>query len=214
MDNLTEFEEMYVKTIFEVHDHSPDTIVRTSQLAELMGISSASVTEMIQRLAQRDFVTYIPYKGCRLTPTGFHRGASIKRRQLLLEIFLSDILGIKEGVTEISCRMEHSIDSVVESALDRTLGYPSQTGDGQRIPVIGRDMESSSQNLILAIDDIAVDEKCEVVVLLAPPSEMAALESVGIIPGAILVKGENGPMLDGASILWNDNVRLLVRIVN
>ena len=214
MDNLTEFEEMYVKTIFEVHDHSPDTIVRTSQLAELMGISSASVTEMIQRLAQRDFVTYIPYKGCRLTPTGFHRGASIKRRQLLLEIFLSDILGIKEGVTEISCRMEHSIDSVVESALDRTLGYPSQTGDGQRIPVIGRDMEPSSQNLILAIDDIGVDEKCEVVVLLAPPSEMAALESVGIIPGTILVKGENGPMLDGASILWNDNVRLLVRIVN
>ena len=214
MDNLTEFEEMYIKTIFEVHDHSPDAIVRTSQLAELMSISSASVTEMIQRLAQRDFVTYIPYKGCRLTPTGFHRGASIKRRQLLLEIFLTDILGIKEGVTEISCRMEHSIDSVVECALDRTLGYPSQTSDGRRIPVIGRDMEPSSQNLILAIDDIAVDEKCEVVVLLAPPSEMAALESVGIIPGAILVKGENGPMFDGASIQWNDNVRLLVRIVN
>lgn len=214
MDNLTEFEEMYIKTIFEVHDHSPDTIVRTSQLAELMGISSASVTEMIQRLAQRDYVTYIPYKGCRLTPNGFHRGASIKRRQLLLEIFLSDILGIKEGVTEISCRMEHSIDSVVESALDRTLGFPSKTGDGRRIPVIGRNMESFSENLIIAIDDVGIGEKCEVVVLLANPSEMAALESVGIVPGTILEKGENGPIIDGRSIRWDNNVRLLVRIVN
>ncbi len=214
MDNLTEFEEMYIKTIFEVHDQSPDTIVRTSQLAELMSISSASVTEMIQRLAQRDFVTYIPYKGCRLTPNGFHLGATIKRRQLLLEIFLSDILGIKEGVTEISCRMEHSIDSVVESALDRTLGFPSQTGDGRRIPVIGRDMEPSSQNLIIAIDDVAIGQKCEVVVLLSPPSEMTALESVGIIPGSILEMGENGPVFNGSSIQWNNHVRLLVRIVN
>ena len=214
MDNLTEFEEMYIKTIFEVHDDSPDTIVRTSQLAELMSISSASVTEMIQRLAQRDYVTYIPYKGCRLTPNGFQLGASIKRRQLLLEIFLSDILGIKEGVTEISCRMEHTIDSVVESALDRTLGFPSQTSDGKRIPVIGRNMDSFSENLIVAIDDVGIGEKCEVVVLLANPSEMAALESVGIVPGAILEKDENGPMIDGFSLQWKNTVRLLVRIVN
>ena len=214
MDSLTEFEEMYIKTIFEVHDDSPHTIVRTSQLAELMSISSASVTEMIQRLAQRDFVTYIPYKGCRLTPNGFQLGASIKRRQLLLEIFLSDILGIKEGVTEISCRMEHTIDSVVESALDRTLGFPSQTSDGKRIPVIGRNMDSFSENLIVAIDDVGIGEKCEVVVLLANPSEMAALESVGIVPGAILEKDENGPMIDGSSLQWKNTVRLLVRIIN
>ena len=68
------------------HDRSPDAIVRTSD-AELLGISSASVTEMIQRLAHRDLVTYIPYKGCRLTPTGFHHGACVKRRQLLLKFY-------------------------------------------------------------------------------------------------------------------------------
>ena len=62
MDELTEFEEMYIKRIFEEHYRAPDQIVRTSQLAERMGVSSASVTEMIQRLAARDFVTYIPYK--------------------------------------------------------------------------------------------------------------------------------------------------------
>ena len=123
---------MYIKRIYEVHDHSPDAIVRTSQLAELMSISSASVTEMIQRLANRDLVTYIPYKGCRLTPTGFHYGACVKRRQLLLEILLSEVLGIEENITEIACRMEHAIDSNVESAIDRSLGFPSKTIDGKK----------------------------------------------------------------------------------
>ena len=214
MKPLTEFEEMYIKRIFEVHDHSPDAIVRTSQLAEIMGISSASVTEMIQRLAERDYVTYIPYKGCRLTPTGFHLGASVKRRQLLLELLLTNVLGIDQDVTEISCRMEHSVDSVVESAIDRTLGYPTQTTDGRRIPVIGRNIDASKSNLILALEDIELGAKCEIVVLLSSPSELPALEAAGIVPGAILKMEADGPTLSGYSVRWGDDVRLLVRLVD
>ena len=213
MNELTEFEEMYVKRIFEVHDHSPDAIVRTSQLAELMGVSSASVTEMIQRLAVRDFVTYIPYKGCRLTPSGFHLGASVKRRQLLLEIFLSSVLGINENVTEISCRMEHAIDSVVESAIDCTLGYPTETNDGRKIPMIGRNLEIQNSNPVVAIEDVPNGRKCEIVLLLCPPSELPALESVGVVPGAVLQIGENGPILSNLSVLWGDDIRLLVRVI-
>ena len=101
---------------------SPDAIVRTSQLAELMSISSASVTEMIQRLANRDLVTYIPYKGCRLTPSDSIM-VHVLREDNCFEILLSDVLGIKEDITEIACRMEHAIDSTVESAIDRSLGF-------------------------------------------------------------------------------------------
>ena len=138
MDEMTEFEEMYIKRIFEEHYRAPDEIVRTSQLADRMGVSSASVTEMIQRLAARDLVTYIPYKGCRLTPKGFHLGAVVKRRQLLVEILLHDVLGIKEGIEEIACKMEHAVDDVVEEALERLFDHPTQTFDGRRIPDVGR----------------------------------------------------------------------------
>ncbi len=138
IQDLTEFEEMYIKRIFEVHYRAPDQIVRTSQLAEKMGVSSASVTEMIQRLSTRDLVTYVPYKGCRLTPSGFHYGAIIKRRQLLLEILLHDVLGIKEGIEEIACRMEHAVDEVVEEALEKLFNHPTETFDGRRIPDVGR----------------------------------------------------------------------------
>ena len=214
MENLTEFEEMYIKRIYEVHDHSPDAIVRTSQLAELMNISSASVTEMIQRLSVRDLVTYIPYKGCRLTPTGFHYGASVKRRQLLLEILLSNVLGIKENISEIACRMEHAIDSTVESAIDRSLGFPQKTPDGKKIPVIGRDIDEQSQNPIVALSDLPLNSSFEVVLIICPPSELPALESAGVTPGVTMYNSENGPMISDVLIRWTDSVRLLVRLVD
>ena len=55
MFELSEFEEMYLKRIFEAHSNQPDAIVKTTQLAELMDVSPASTTEMIQRLANRDY---------------------------------------------------------------------------------------------------------------------------------------------------------------
>ncbi|MAS80402.1 MAG: hypothetical protein CMA28_02115, partial [Euryarchaeota archaeon] len=63
MSEFSEIEEMYLKRMFEVHSQTPDAIVKTTQLAEMMGISPASVTEMIQRLSDRGMVTHIPYRG-------------------------------------------------------------------------------------------------------------------------------------------------------
>ena len=83
MSELSEFEEMYLKRIFEAHSEDPGQIVRTTKLAELMNVSPASTTEMIQRLAGNDYVTYIPYKGCRLTSEGFTHASRIKRREEL-----------------------------------------------------------------------------------------------------------------------------------
>ena len=87
MSEFSEIEEMYLKTIFEVHTESPGEIVKTTKLADLMGVSPASVTEMIQRLALREMITHIPYRGCRLTTDGFQLAARIKRREGLLNIF-------------------------------------------------------------------------------------------------------------------------------
>ena len=60
LSELSEFEEMYLKRMFEILSQQPDAIVKTSMLAESMGVSDASTTEMIQKLAGRDLVTYIP----------------------------------------------------------------------------------------------------------------------------------------------------------
>ena len=71
MTDLSEYEEMYLKRMFEFHDKKPGSILKTTKLASLMNVSPASATEMIQRLASSDLVTHIPYRVCRLTPSGF-----------------------------------------------------------------------------------------------------------------------------------------------
>ena len=67
MVDLSEFEEMYLKRIFEIYDSEPSTIVKTTQLAKVMQVSNASTTEMIQRLSDRELLTYIPYKAVSYT---------------------------------------------------------------------------------------------------------------------------------------------------
>ena len=44
MTGFSEIEEMYLKRIFEVHSDTPDAIVKTTQLADIMNISHESST--------------------------------------------------------------------------------------------------------------------------------------------------------------------------
>ena len=143
-----------------------------------------------------------------------HSTPIIKPLPRTLEILLSNVLGIKENISEIACRMEHAIDSTVESAIDRSLGFPQKTPDGKKIPVIGRDIDEQSQNPIVALSDLPLDSSFEVVLIICPPSELPALESAGVTPGVTMYNSENGPMISDVLIQWADSVRLLVRLVD
>ena len=39
MNELSDFEEMYLKRMFEIHSEQPSAIVKTSMLADSMGVS-------------------------------------------------------------------------------------------------------------------------------------------------------------------------------
>ena len=127
MKEFSEYEEMYLKRLFEAHTENPSDIIKTTTLAEMMNVSPPSSTEMIQRLANRDLVTHIPYKGCRLTPEGFQEAAKIKRREGLVEILLTEVIGYEGSINEAACKIEHAIDEGLEIALDRMLGSVSYT---------------------------------------------------------------------------------------
>ena len=156
MSELSEFEEMYLKRIFEIYDSEPSTIVKTSQLADIMSVSNASSTEMIQRLSERGLLTYVPYKGCRLTPIGFNTAARIKRREGLLQILLTDVIGFDGDVDAAACKMEHNMSIDLEESLDRMLGYPKQTPAGNKIPSIKRSVKPISEGLLLPISFLPI----------------------------------------------------------
>ena len=192
MVDLSEFEEMYLKRIFEIYDSEPSTIVKTSQLAKVMRVSNASTTEMIQRLSDKELLTYIPYKGCRLTPEGFKIAARIKRREGLLQILLSEVVGFEGDVDEAACKMEHDMSSELEEAIDRMLGYPERAPDGTKVPVIERNLDLSPKKYLLPLSYLPVGSTSKIEIIALDNTDQKTLEGMGLEVGTIITKEKEG----------------------
>ena len=70
--------ENYLKGIYELQGQKGK--VSTSLLSGRLGVSSASVTEMLYRLAQEQMVDYTRYKGVALTDEGRSHALRMIRR--------------------------------------------------------------------------------------------------------------------------------------
>ncbi len=197
MSDFSEIEEMYIKRIFEVHVDTPDAIVRTTQLANLMDISPASATEMIHRLSSRGLVTHIPYKGCRLTPDGFLSAARIKRREGLFQILLLDVIGYSGDISAAACRLEHAIGVDLEAALDRLLGYPENAPDGSRIPAVERSVDAIGKGTLLPIGVLPEDSIATVELILVNDVEEVTIRGAGVVVGSIITNSGDVLTCDG-----------------
>ena len=213
MTELSEFEEMYLKRLFEAHVDNPSDIVKTTQLAEMMDVSPASTTEMIQRLASRDLVTHIPYKGCRLTPDGFQQAAMIKRREGLLKILLTEVIGFEGDVHEAACKIEHAIDEELEMALDKMLGYPEKTPSGERIPIIERQLEPMRTGLLLPLSALPIGSTATIEMMVMRPTDIRTLEVSGVGVGAKINSTDDGITCNGTIVKMTKalSLRILAR---
>lgn len=214
MTELSDFEEMYLKRMFEIHSKNPSAIVKTSNLAEMMGVSAASTTEMIQRLSNRDLVTYLPYKGSRLTTEGFSIAGKIKRRQLLIEMLLTDVIGFQGDIYAIACEMEHAINDELEAAIDSLLGYPVETKSGERIPQVARHFETNIHTLLLPISNMPNGSTGEIEFIALSGQESKTLESQNVKIGNIVSKTEDDLYIETKQISLSTNLskKILVRL--
>lgn len=125
--------EMYLKSINELMDESG--VVPISALADRLGITAVSASEMIRRLQEQRLVDHRPYKGVALTASGRRLATSILRRQRLWECFLSDQLGLPwERLYDLACQLEHAAGPEVTEALAELLGHPATCPHGNPIP--------------------------------------------------------------------------------
>ena len=214
MNELSEFEEMYLKRMFEIHSEQPSAIVKTSMLADSMGVSDASTTEMIQRLAGRDLVTYIPYKGSRLTAEGFAIAGKIKRRQLLLELLLTDVIGFEGDVNSIACEMEHAVNDELEASIDKLLGYPEYNHLGEKVPQISRQFEPDIISPLLPISNMPEGSSGVVELIALTGQDIKTLENQNISIGVNVTKTHSSINVSGSPYLFSEDLakRILVRL--
>lgn len=125
--------EMYLKTIHALSEDGG--LVPISQLAERLGFSVVSVSEMVHRLVDQGLVAHTPYRGVALTSAGARLALGIVRRHRLWELFLSERLGLPWAqVHEAACNLEHAAGAEVAEALARYLDQPETCPHGNPIP--------------------------------------------------------------------------------
>jgi DtxR family Mn-dependent transcriptional regulator len=112
-------------------------VASTTALAARLGISPASVTGMVQRLAALEppLVRYQKHRGVSLTPAGEKAALEVIRHHRLLEAYLVQSLGYSwDAVHEEACRLEHAISEALEQRIAKSLGDPRRDPHGAPIP--------------------------------------------------------------------------------
>jgi DtxR family Mn-dependent transcriptional regulator len=134
-DESTRAIQDYAKAIYSLQQ--PGERVTTSALAERLGVSAPSVSEMIRTLVDRKLVTYEPYHGVVLTPDGVRMALEVIRHHRLLELFLVEVLGVPwDQVHKEAEVLEHSISEELEERIAARLGNPSRDPHGHPIPTL------------------------------------------------------------------------------
>lgn len=131
---FNESAEMYLKSASELANNH-NAPVPISALAERLGVSAVSATEMVHRLCDQGLLEHIPYKGVTLTSNGDALANRIIRRHRLWECFLSEQLGLAwQQVHDYACEMEHATPDEVVEGLAEFLGQPQTCPHGNPIP--------------------------------------------------------------------------------
>ncbi len=128
-------EEDYIKLIHELHDETKDPLIKGATLAEQFDFTLQSVNEMLKRLEKKGYLTYIPYKGVKLTASGRQEAIRLIRAHRIWEVFLAQKLGLPwEALHQEAERLEHASSEEVIERLHGYLGRPQYCHHGNPIP--------------------------------------------------------------------------------
>ncbi|MDC7951769.1 metal-dependent transcriptional regulator [Methanomassiliicoccaceae archaeon COG_1] len=171
-------------------------VAKTTELAQFMGVSPASVSEMLKILAKDGLVEYAKYRGVKLTGAGLTEARLTRKRHHVVERFFTDVLEMDhQEAHEEASRIEHSISDESAVKMCNMLGNPPDcdcqvcvdpckavSGTGVAITMLLSDMNEGDAGRIshLKNDDGAVLKK---------------LLSMGFVPGKSIsldAKAANG----------------------
>lgn len=186
---LSQAVEDYLKTIYKLQSTGA---VSTTDIARMLDVSSASVTNMVKRLSQMKMVEYQSYKGVRLTEAGEKIALEIIRHHRLLETYLKEMLDYSwEQMHEEAERLEHHISEEFEEKIDALLGYPTHDPHGHPIPT--RDLQITEPTTV----PLAQTEPGQSVVIHhvsdADAQLLLYLEKIGLLPQSAVEVLEKAP---------------------
>lgn len=128
-------EENYLKALLKLTFENEANEAGTNELASLLKVKPATVSDMLKKLKEKVLVKYERYGKITLTTKGRKTGIDILRKHRLWETFLFDKLEFSwDEVHEVAEQMEHIQSIKLVDKLDKFLGYPKFDPHGDPIP--------------------------------------------------------------------------------
>lgn len=175
--------------------------VKTTELANLLEVKPATVTNMLDRLKRRKLVKYEKYHGVQLTKKGKILAAKILRRHRVAERFLVDVLGMDWAETHKEAHeLEHAISDELLERFEGLISSIPVCPHGHHIPTkkgeifhdcsqpLSDFMEGKEVRISRVSHDLEKDVKT-----------LKKLEGLGLIPGIdVKIKQKspgNGPIM-------------------
>jgi DtxR family Mn-dependent transcriptional regulator len=189
MQSLTAPVEDYLKAIFEIELADAKGAAEqpagagTNEIAQSLGIAPASVTGMLQRLAEQGLIHYERYRGVRLSEAGRRAALRTIRRHRIIEAYLTKALGYPwDRVHEEAERLEHAASDELIDRMASAIGEPTTDPHGAPIPT--RDGTLDARPL-LALVDVDVGDVVRIrQVGDRDPERLRYLAELGVTPGA------------------------------
>ena len=186
---VSESAQDYLKAIWKL-ERAGD--MSTSALAESLGVTPASATAMLKKLATLGLVVHERYRGATLTPAGERMALEVVRHHRLLELYLMEALGLSwDQVHEEAEKLEHHLSDELEARIDQALGFPTRDPHGDPIP---------SPELLLARDELTCLSDLEAgsmtVIRRVPdgdPELLRYLATLGLVPAEQVTVVEQAP---------------------
>ena len=148
--------ENYAKAIYHLQGRDGQS-VHTNAVAERLGVTPASASAMLKRLAEEGLVDYEPYHGARLTPKGERVALETIRHHRLIELFLAEVLGMPWDRVHAEAEvLEHHISEELEELIAAKLGEPALDPHGDPIP--DRDL-SISDDRSVALSELEAGQR-------------------------------------------------------
>lgn len=145
--------EDYAKAIYALQRRGEDAPVTTNDLAARLGVSPASASGMVKRMAELELAEHVPYKGVRLTEAGERVALEVLRHHRLLELYLHEHLGVPwDKVHDEAEALEHAISEDLEARIAAKLGHPTHDPHGDPIPGADLVLDEPDTRSLCALD--------------------------------------------------------------
>lgn len=122
--------EDYLEAILNISENRP--AVRSTDIAEMLNVTRASVTGALRQLADKRLVNYTPYGQATLTKTGLAQAQRVAAKHNIIKSFFVDVLGVDPDTAQrAACKAEHALGPKVITRLLHFIEFATrQNKDG------------------------------------------------------------------------------------